>query len=663
MAGPHHATGAPGQIRIGKVEPCLDGGRYPIRRVTGEWVTVRARVAARGRGVLCCAAVFRHEGEECWRFAEMKPGDDGAWGVSFHCTEPGRYFYTVEAWFDAFAEWRLAMAAAIEAGAGLAPLLEAGAGIAREAAGAAIGADAARLSEFAARLESGRDEFSRAALAMDPELEELVSLHGGRRDGVAHDLEYVVLVERPKARFASWYHFFPRSCTSDASRPGKLSDAMARIPAIARMGFDIALLAPIHPIGRTNRKGADGGEEAGPGDPGSPYAVGNELGGHMAIDPGLGTFDDFDLLLAEGRRFGIEIALDLAVQCSPDHPWVREHPDWFVDRSLAARGQHPDERFSDIVPMDFGCADWESLWSAWAEVVLFWCARGVRAFRIDRPHGRPTEFWEWLMAEVRAQFPETIFLAESFTRPSVVRQLARAGFSQCLTYFTWRNSRDELGRHCLEFLPEGEEDFFQSCLFANTPDVLPEYLRSGGRAAFLVRAMLAATMGSCWGIYSGFELCENTARPGTEEYFPSDKFRVVPRDWGRRGNISEFIQRLNRLRRDNPALQSDRWLRLHRTENPDVFFFSKIAPGHAGAILVVVNLNTVEKRSSWLEVPLEELELGENEVFQVHDLVGEVRYLWQGRHCRIEIDPAVVPGHVFTVRRRISREQDFDYFR
>ncbi len=663
MAGVHGQPGAPGRIVIVDVEPSLAGGRHPIRRLTGEWITVRARISAKGRGVLCAAAVFRHESGQAWHFAEMKADEQGWWCVSFQCTQPGRYYYSVEAWFDAFAEWRLAMAAAIESGASLAPLLERGAQLVREAAADAPPEDASRLAEFAARLASGRDEFARAALAMDSTLEELVSLHGGRRGTVGFDLELVAIVERPKARFSAWYHFFPRSCTRDATRPGTLADAAARLPAIARMGFDVALLSPIHPIGRTNRKGSLGEEEAAPGDPGSPYAVGNELGGHTSIDPALGTIEDFDELLATARKLGIEVALDLAMQCSPDHPWVREHPGWFVDRSLAARGRHPDEQFTDIVPMDFDCSDWEALWGAWLEVVLFWCGRGIRAFRIDRPHGRPVAFWEWLMAEVRAAHPETIFLAESFTRPAVVRQLARAGFSQCLTYFTWRNSRDELARHCLEFLPESEEDFFQANLFANTPDVLPQYLQSGGRTAFLVRAMLAATMGSCWGIFSGFELCENTPREGTEEYSPSDKFRAVPRDWSKKGNISEYIERLNRIRRDNPALHSDRWLRLHRTETPDIFFFSKILPDRLGPILVVVNLNTSEARSSWLEMPLEELGIEENEVFQVHDLVSDVRYLWQGRYCRVEIDPGVVPGHVFAVRSRVSRERDFDYFR
>ncbi len=627
-------------------------------QVTGRELAAARRIVARD-----AAAVFRHESEDAWRFAPMKPDPDGTWGVAFQCTRPGRYFYSVEAWFDAFEEWRLAMAAAIEQGGDLDALLSSGAAIAREAAVEAPPADAARLADLASRLESGRDVFARAALASDPALEELVTLHGGRRATASFELEYVVLVERPKARFSAWYHFFPRSCTRDAARPGTLRDAAARLPAISRMGFDIALLSPIHPIGLTNRKGADGGEEAAPGDPGSPYAVGNHLGGHTAIDPALGTLEDFDFLVSEARRFGIEIALDLAMQCSPDHPWVREHPDWFVDRSLAARGGHPDDQFSDILPMDFGCGDWEALWAAWAEVVLFWCARGVRAFRIDRPHGRPVAFWEWLLAEVRAQYPETIFLAESFTRPATVRQLSRAGFSQCLTYFTWRNSRDELGRHCLEFLPESEEDHLQACLFTNTPDVLPEYLQTGGRTAFLVRAMLAATLGSCWGIFSGFELCENTAKPGTEEYSPSDKFRVVPRDWTKKGNIAEFIQRLNRVRRDNPVLHGDRWLRLHRTENPEVLFFSKIAPDQSNALLVVVNLDTTSAHSSWLEMPLAELGIGQSEVFQVHDLVSDVRYLWQGRYCRIEIDPSVVPGHVFAVRRRVSRERDFDYFR
>lgn len=651
-------------ITITQVRPVLSGGAVPVRRIVGDWVDVSAEITTSIGGFLNAAVLFRHEQDDAWQFAEMLADDAGSlWRVSFQVKRPGRHYYTVEAWFESFEDWHLRLRRAVTAGHPLAELLREGAALVREAQSSATGEDAATLKEYAARLESNRDEVSRAGIAMERGLRELMGMYGPRAHVASHEFEYVALVERPKARFSAWYHMFVRSCTTDATRPGTFATATDRLDDIARMGFDTLLLAPIHPIGVTSRKGASGALVAKATDPGSPYAVGNADGGHTTIDPGLGTDADFDAFVEKARAKGLEVALDLAMQCSPDHPWVAEHPEWFIDRSKHARGSHPDDRFTDIVPMDFDTEDWRALWTAWLEVVNYWAHRGIRAFRIDRPHGRPVAFWEWLISETRSEFPDVIFLAESFTRPAMVRQLARAGFSQCLTYFTWRNSRDELARHCVEFAPEDEQESFQANLFVNTPDVLSEYLQQEGAAGFMVRATLAATLGSCWGIYSGFELCENMAVTGSEEYLHSEKFEIRPRNWNSKGHIKEYIARLNRIRSDNKALQSDARLRLHRTSSNDIFFYSKTSPDMANVVIVVVNLDPKKKEGAWLEVPIEAFDLGENEVFQVHDLISDVRFLWQGRYCWVDFDPKTpCPAHVFVVRRRVNREREFDYY-
>jgi starch synthase (maltosyl-transferring) len=661
--GSNNAEGT-SPIRITQVHPVVGGGAVPIRRIVGDWVDVSAEITTSIGGFLNAAVLFRHEQDEAWQFAEMLADDTGtSWRVSFQVKRPGRHFYTVEAWFESFEDWHLALRKAVAGGQPLLGLLIEGAALIEEARNSAPKDDADALAEYAARLRSGRDEVSRAGIAMERGLREIMGMYGPRAHVASHEFEYVALVERAKARFSAWYHMFVRSCTTDPAVSGTFKGAGERLDDIARMGFDTVLLAPIHPIGVTARKGAGGALVAGPSDPGSPYAVGNKHGGHTEIDASLGTDADFDAFVEKARAKGLEVAIDLAMQCSPDHPWVKTHPTWFLDRAMHARGAHPDDKFTDIVPMNFETEDWRGLWTAWLEVVNYWAHRGIRAFRIDRPHGRPVAFWEWLISETRSEFPDVIFLAESFTRPATVRQLARAGFSQCLTYFTWRNSRDELARHCTEFAPEEDDESFQANLFVNTPDVLSEYLQQEGPVGFMVRATLAATLGSCWGIYSGFELCENNAVAGSEEYLNSEKFAIRPRNWNAKGHIKEYIARLNRIRGENKALHSDARLRLHRTSSSDIFFYSKTSADLTNIVIVVVNLDPKKKDGAWLEVPIESFELGENEVFQVHDLVSDVRFLWQGRYCWVDFDPKTpCPAHVFVIRRRVNREREFDYY-
>ncbi|MCA1764820.1 MAG: alpha-1,4-glucan--maltose-1-phosphate maltosyltransferase, partial [Desulfobulbaceae bacterium] len=473
-----------------------------------------------------------------------------------------------------------------------------------------------------------------------------------------------VVVEAKSAGFSAWYEIFPRSLTADPARSGTFADLEKFLPQIARMGFDVLYLPPIHPIGHTNRKGRNNALAVVENDPGSPWAIGSEAGGHKAVHPKLGTMEDFEHLVAAARKQGLEVALDIAFQCSPDHPYVREHPEWFRHRpdGTIKFAENPPKKYEDIYPLSFDCEEWQSLWHELKSIVLFWIDRGVRIFRVDNPHTKPLPFWEWLIGEVRGEYPETVFLSEAFTRPRLMYGLAKAGFSQSYTYFTWRNTKSQLTEYVRELVESEVSEYFRPNFFPNTPDILPEFLQFGGRAAFLSRLVLAATLSSCYGIYSGYELSENEAVPGTEEYLNSEKFEIKPRDWNKPGNIRAFITRINTIRRQNPALAENRRLRFHRVANDQIIFYSKSTEDFDNIILAAVNLDPHNIQEGWLEVPLELYGIGEHEVFQVHDLIFDNRYLWQGSKNYVRLDPARSPAQIFLLRRRLRTEHDFDYF-
>jgi starch synthase (maltosyl-transferring) len=440
---------------------------------------------------------------------------------------------------------------------------------------------------------------------------------------------------------------------------------IARLPYVASMGFDVLYLPPVHPIGGTHRKGRNNAPRAAAGDPGSPWAIGGPEGGHDAVHPALGTLADFDRLVVAAREHRLEIALDLAFQCSPDHPWVREHPGWFHRRpdGTIQYAENPPKKYEDIYPLDFECDDWRALWEELRRVVLFWIARGVRIFRVDNPHTKPFAFWEWLIAEVRSAHPDVFFLAEAFTRPKVMRYLAKLGFSQSYTYFTWRNTKDELTRYFTELTATDVRDYLRPNLFVNTPDILPEYLQFGGPAAFRIRLVLAATLGATYGIYGPpFELCEAAALPGTEEYRDAEKYEVRRWDVDRPGTLRDFIARVNQIRRETPALHANDGLRFCPVDNDRLIAYVKTTPDRTNQVLVVVTLDPQHRQSGWVDVPLDELGLDAREPFQVHDLLGDARYLWHGARSFVALDPASVPAHVFVVRRRVRTERDFDYF-
>ncbi len=490
--------------------------------------------------------------------------------------------------------------------------------------------------------------------------------HPDRSLATRHPRELAVRVDRVRARYSTWYELFPRGAATEPGRHGTFKDCERRLDYVAAMGFDVVYLPPIHPIGRSFRKGPNNTLTPGPDDPGSPWAIGAKEGGHTAIHPELGTVADFERLVARARELGMEIALDMAFQCAPDHPWVTEHPDWFRHRPDGSiqYAENPPKKYQDIYPLDFESADWLGLWNALKQVVLYWVERGVRIFRVDNPHTKPFDFWEWLIAEVQAAHPDILFLSEAFTRPKVMYRLAKAGFTQSYTYFSWRNTAEELTAYFTELAEGDVREYFRPNLWPNTPDILTEYLQFGGRPAFTIRLVLAATLGASYGIYGpAFELGENTPRePGSEEYRDSEKFQIRQRNLDDPSSLRGVITRVNRIRRDNPSLQRDDGLRFHPSENPMLLCYSKASDDLTDVVLVVVNLDVRNQQAGFLNLDLGALGIAPDEAFQVHDELGDGRYLWQGSRNFVELNPHTMPAHIFRVRRRARTEQDFDYY-
>ncbi|HEU4617154.1 MAG TPA: alpha-amylase family glycosyl hydrolase, partial [Gammaproteobacteria bacterium] len=539
-----------------------------------------------------------------------------------------------------------------------------------ERAGAAHGEDARLLAGFARDLRGAEPLETRRALALSEALAEAMRRHDGRRFETSREPALEVVVDRKRARFSAWYELFPRSLAdgagldADALSHGTFKTAAARLAYVAEMGFDVLYLPPIHPIGRTHRKGRNNALTPGPDDPGSPWAIGAEEGGHKSVHPALGTLEDFRALCAEAERHGIEVALDVALQCSPDHPYVREHPEWFQHRpdGTIQYAENPPKKYEDIYPFDFECQDFRALWAELKSIFDFWIGQGVKIFRVDNPHTKPFELWRWLIAEIKSAHPEVVFLAEAFTRPRVMQRLAKVGFTQSYTYFTWRNTKHEVSEYLEEL--RAVREYFRPNLWPNTPDILHEYLQFGGRPAFMCRAVLAATLAASWGIYGpAFELLEAAPRePGSEEYLDSEKYEV--RRWRLDDPVSlrGFIARLNRVRRENSALQSDATLELQRADNDNVIAYTKTSEDLADIVLVVVNLDPHHAQSAFVEIPLERFGIPAERPYQVHDLLSGARYLWHGPRNYVALDPERSPAHVFRLRRHLRTERDFDYF-
>ncbi|ABS27267.1 alpha-1,4-glucan--maltose-1-phosphate maltosyltransferase [Anaeromyxobacter sp. Fw109-5] len=660
------ATERPPRVVIENVTPEIDGGRFPIKRTVEEQVVVEADVFTDGHESLAAVLRYRRESDPAWTELPMVPLGNDRYRASFgvHALEP--YRYTVEAWLDPFATWEHGLAKKATAAAVEPVDLLVGAELVEQAASRAPDEAAARLRRWAAALRGDEPLEARVRRALDPELRQLVARHPDRAHAARHPRELAVSVDRERARFSSWYELFPRSASQEPGRHGTFQDVLDRLPDVASMGFDVLYLPPIHPIGHAYRKGPNNAPQASPGDVGSPWAIGGPEGGHTALHPRLGTIEDFRRLVARAGELGLEVALDLAFQCSPDHPWVKEHPQWFHRRPDGSiqYAENPPKKYQDVYPIEFDNPDWRGLWAALLGVVEHWAEEGVRIFRVDNPHTKPFRFWEWLIAEARRARPELVFLAEAFTRPKVMAHLAKAGFAQSYTYFTWRNTKGELTQYLTELTRTQAKEYFRPNFWPNTPDILPEPLQYGGRPAFQARLVLAATLASSYGIYGpAFEHLEARAvRPGSEEYLDSEKYQLRHWDLERADSLRDFVARVNRIRHENPALQSNEGLTFHRIDNEQLLAYSKATEDLADLVLVVVNLDPHHVHAGWLELPLELLGLSRDEPYQVHDLLGDGRYLWHGARNYVELDPRSAPAQIFRIRRRVRTERDFDYF-
>jgi len=659
--------GQDGRVRavIDAVRPAVDGGRFAVKRVAGEPLEVEAHCFADGHDVLRAVLAWRGEDAAAWQEVEMRALGNDVWRAQFTPAQIGRYRYTVAAWVDRFATWRHDFERREDADDVRVAAL-AGAEVVEQAAARATGADARHLKDWAARLRAAKKLDEIRAAALDEAMAAIAARHPDRSHEARWGVEMPLVVERERARFSAWYELFPRSAAAEPGRHGTFKDVEKRLPYVAELGFDVLYLPPIHPVGRERRKGKNNAWAAAADDVGSPWAIGAAEGGHKAIHPQLGTHEDFRHLLKAAAKHGLEIALDIAYQCAPDHPCVKAHPQWFRKRpdGSVQYAENPPKKYQDIYPFDLECEDWQALWQELKSVLDFWIAEGVKIFRVDNPHTKAFPFWEWAIAEVRREHPDVIFLAEAFTRPKVMHRLAKLGYTQSYTYFAWRNTRHELTEYFTELAQGPGREYFRPNVWPNTPDILTEALQVGGRAAFMQRFALAATLAASYGIYGpAFELMEHRPRePGSEEYLDSEKYQLRHWDLERADSLRAYIAAFNRIRRENPALQADSSLVFFPTDNEQLIAYAKQTPDRANQIVCVVNLSPHHPHGGWVELDLAALGIEPDRPYQMHDLLSGARYLWNGARNFVQLDPQRSPAHVFRVRRRLHREQDFDYF-
>ncbi|HEX8323548.1 MAG TPA: alpha-1,4-glucan--maltose-1-phosphate maltosyltransferase [Tepidisphaeraceae bacterium] len=656
-------TAGQSRVVIENLVPNVDTGRFAAKRATGEVVRIEADAFTDGHDKIAVALRYRTGQTGAWSEVDMTPTVNDRWMGEITVYAVGMMEYTVAAWVDSFGTWRYDLQKRVNAGQDVSVDLLIGAQLVEEAAGQTQGDVASRLSAAATALRS--DDKGRATqAALDVSLQDVMRRHAPRKFVTEWGRPLPIWVDRPKARFSSWYEFFPRSASSEPGKHGTLRDVEARLDYVSRLGFDVLYLPPIHPIGRAFRKGKNNNPQAQPGDVGSPWAIGGPEGGHDAIHPDLGTFADFDRLVKACDGRGIDLALDLAFQCSPDHPYVKQHPEWFRHRpdGTIQYAENPPKKYQDIYPFDFECKNFQALWDELLRVTLFWVERGVRVFRVDNPHTKPFPFWEWLIGEVKQKNPDVLFLAEAFTRPKIMYRLGKLGFTQSYTYFSWRNDPAGLKEYLTELTAEPTVDFFRPNAWPNTPDILPEYLQTDARSAPIVRAILAATLFASYGVYGpAFELMDHQpVAPGKEEYLDSEKYQLRSWDLNRGDSLADLLMRLNRIRKEHPALQHDRGLTFHTVDNPNVLCFSKTQG--TDTILVVANTDPYHTQWGNLDLNLTAMGLTPDRPFQAHDLLTGARYRWQGHHSVVKLDPGSLPAHVFAIRRHARTEFDFEYF-
>jgi starch synthase (maltosyl-transferring) len=671
------------RVVIEEITPQVDAGRHPACRIIGDEVIVTSAIFADGHDELGARLLYRRNTERRWNIAPMTPLTNDLWTGSFKVDALGSWSFSVQGWVDHFVTWasdlKKRLAAQDQLSQDIPLALRSGAILVQKAAGRARGSDAKRLLAISKKLEQlSAENTGSYDYPLTGDEYALVNRYPDLELATRYESDLPLWVDRERARFSAWYELFPRSASPIPGQHGSFSDVERQLPEIAAMGFDILYMPPIHPIGQAFRKGPNNSIASQPGDEGSPWAIGNKRtaasnpgngpdnGGHKSIHPQLGTFADFDRLVTAAKTNGMELTLDIAFQCSPDHPWVTEHPDWFVIRpdGTIQYAENPPKKYQDIYPLNFESRDWRALWDELYSVFEFWIKRGVHVFRVDNPHTKAFPFWEWCIGKLRGHYPDTIFLAEAFTRPHVMYALAKLGFTQSYTYFTWRNTKSELEEYLEEITQPPVSDFFQPNFWPNTPDILHKSLQDGGRPAFMQRVILAATLAANYGIYGpAYELSENVpaipaaGKTESEEYLDSEKFQIRQRDRNAEGSLAPLITSLNRIRRNHAALQSNLTLHFHAAESSNVMCYSKSTPGFENTILVAINLDPFNEQASWIDLDLKRLGLLDDQGFEVEDLLTGTKYPWHGRRNYVALRPDVQPAHIFLIHPPAGTEQ------
>jgi len=654
------------RVQISRVRPELEGGRYPIKRVIDDIIEVTADIVVDGHNALAAMLLYKEETQSKWFEVPMEHRLNDRWQAQFKVSRIGRWQYKIEAWIDDFASWQRDLEKRVNAAQDVTVDLMIGLELVEQTAKRATKEDKDHFSLCREAISNKQNVAEAIRIALSDELADLMRRYPDRRQADTYPGSLQVVVDPKQAQFSSWYEIFPRSCSPDPDKHGSFNDLIARLPYIAEMGFDVLYLPPIHPIGKTHRKGKNNNPTCEPDDIGSPWAIGSAEGGHKSIHPQLGTLADFRKLVAQAQVFGISVALDLAFQCSPDHPYVQEYPEWFRMRpdNTIQYAENPPKKYQDIYPIEFKSPDWERLWEELRDVVMYWIDQGVKIFRVDNPHTKDFSFWEWLIGSVKKEAPEVIFLAEAFTRPKLMSQLAKLGFTQSYTYFAWRNSKWELEDYLTSLTTTDLKEYFRPNFWPNTPDILNEYLQVGGQPAFKARLVLAATLSSSYGIYGpAFELCEGeSVEIDSEEYLNSEKYQLRHWNLDAPHNLRHYIAQVNRIRRENLVLQSNSNLKFYPVDNENIICYGKYSDDFSEVLIVAVNLDPNWTQSGWLELPIEEFDLPQGRPFQVHDLLDNRRYLWNGSRNFIQLEPHASPAHVFRLRRFQRSERDFDYY-
>ncbi|HLH02470.1 MAG TPA: alpha-1,4-glucan--maltose-1-phosphate maltosyltransferase [Bryobacteraceae bacterium] len=654
------------RVIIEGVTPEIDCGRFAAKRTVGDRVQVEADIFTDGHDAISAVLCYRREKDSNWSETPMRALVNDRWTGEFSAAELGRYRYTLRAWVDHWETWLRDLRKRIQAESDTPLDYQIGAELIEDAAGRAKGDDAQQLRARAKDLRTESDSIKRRTLAVDVVLHALMTLYPDRRFETQYHRELAIVVDPVRARFSTWYEMFPRSASPDPARHGTFADCEARLPYVAEMGFDVLYLPPIHPIGTKFRKGKNNSVNSEPGDVGSPWAIGAAEGGHKSILAELGTLEEFRHFVERAKEYGIDIALDIAFQVSPDHPYVTEHENWFKKRpdGTIQYAENPPKKYQDIYPFDYETEDWQGLWQELKSVFEFWIENGVRIFRVDNPHTKAFPFWEWVITELKKKTPEVLFLSEAFTRPKIMYRLAKLGFSQSYTYFPWRNAKREITEYLTELTQTPVHEFFRPNQWPNTPDILTEFLQIGTRSAFLIRFFLAATLGANYGMYGpAFELMESKpVRQGSEEYLDSEKYQRRVWDLERPDSLREFIALVNRIRHQNPALQNDWTLQFHPVDNEQLLCYSKNAPDGSNLLLMVVNLDPHYVQSGFVDLPLRKLGIEEDRPYQANDLLTGAHYVWSGPRNYVELRPESLPGHILQIRRRLRVENDFEYF-